>query len=1230
MAKNKKTKKLRFATLALSGLMLVASSSFLLAACSQTTDDDDDGSSTPTRTDTQTFANANFEYFNDNDGEYLIGSAQSWTSGTVSNDNGVSSSSSIAKSGIVDTSIDWTEYYTSYSTALEYEDTDEEDIPEDVEYFKDIDDYYDIPGWDVVAAELEAEDDELDMTEEESIAAHASEIKAAAKALNPGTHWTEAEAEDEENGTHVLMLHNYRSNNMGTAAQYSSNSVTLAAGTAAKFSVWVKTSELTYNDGTPVDGNRGAFIRVNNSVGGTVQDPLIIHNIDTSGVEENNGWVQYSFYVKASSYASTTFTVVLGLGMQTEGTSSNYFEYVQGYAFFDDLKYEVMTANEYESRVEEEVPADQRYTLDLSYGSDRAKVDAASVTDNYFALDLDDLNVAGSLNVSAASPELTTDERGNNYLTYFGSRGQITEEEIDADLAMSGVRTSAQLRGSDYAALSEDFEKFDDLAFGGADEDILLLYSASGAPYTATLDDETVFTVDKDEYMFVSFWVKTSALDGGTGATVRLVDADTETAIGALDTTTLATIDLVDDEKKQDAEAYEDINDGWLHCYFYVSNETEDEESISFYLEFSFGVQTLSGASLSSFVPGYAAFTGFEYGTMSEEQFNLKTTGTYAVAASLTGGVVNPERSFDDTAYTEADKIETDLADTRNYSGVYGGSTYVGGEPLDDASKNTVNALDTAGLLNRKYAEAYNGQEWMSCILNYADALTMTEQLWDELFGADCLQPLLIANTVEQAYGYIANAASTVATSSYAGVTVRVKLSPGATANVYLIDTAEKDFGEQQYTDTIHYRSGVNYRYDDKGNVIDLDPEDENYNSKTNTVLWKLDNGLWGPASDYEGDVYYANLANYEKDDDGNLVNDDDEIVYHNHDGAYYRYYDEDSDTYSVCVEDFTEAGVDLTDATLQGATDKALMQTVTNDTDEVSDWIYVRFFIANGNTTKNYRLEVWSGSRDGQTENAADSFVLFDVVNYESLTSDTFDSLLNARLETYAEELDLQDVDALQDAYNEDPASFIEGDAGKSLIYYNFSLYDDNAYASYDPDHSDLTGDPYADYDQSSYESTVAYFSYNFATDSRTYYDTFVDYSASEITVSTNASTETDEEEEEDTAADEDGQNVWLLVSSIVLAIILILVLIILLVKNLLANLKKRKVKAVAPTYDNKRKRYIRKLRLEESSENKPEDDVLPTDDDEISEEDIYRVDDEPAAPADENGTDDENNNNN
>ena len=102
MAKKNKTKRQRFAAILLSALMAVAASSFVLAACSQTEDDDDDKTS-PSRTDTQTFANANFEYYDDNDGAYRIWTPESWTSGTVSNENGVSSSSSVARSGIVDT-----------------------------------------------------------------------------------------------------------------------------------------------------------------------------------------------------------------------------------------------------------------------------------------------------------------------------------------------------------------------------------------------------------------------------------------------------------------------------------------------------------------------------------------------------------------------------------------------------------------------------------------------------------------------------------------------------------------------------------------------------------------------------------------------------------------------------------------------------------------------------------------------------------------------------------------------------------------------------------------------------------------------------------------------------------------------------------------------------------------------------------------------------------------------
>ena len=104
MAHNRLSRK-RFATLLLACMMLLSFCAFVFAACATSDEDEDD--TTETRTDTQTFANANFEYFSDNDGKYLIAGADSWTNSTESNGSGTSASSSVSKSGIVDTSFDW-------------------------------------------------------------------------------------------------------------------------------------------------------------------------------------------------------------------------------------------------------------------------------------------------------------------------------------------------------------------------------------------------------------------------------------------------------------------------------------------------------------------------------------------------------------------------------------------------------------------------------------------------------------------------------------------------------------------------------------------------------------------------------------------------------------------------------------------------------------------------------------------------------------------------------------------------------------------------------------------------------------------------------------------------------------------------------------------------------------------------------------------------------------------
>lgn len=1207
MAKNKQSKKLRIATLLLSAIMVVAACSFFITACSSS-GNEDDSSSSETRTDTQTFANGNFEYFSDSDGSYRIGSPESWTSSTGSNSSGVSASSSVAKSGIVDTSIDWTEFVNAYNTYNEYKDADDEDKPDP--YYTDIDNNYDIPGWDLAKAASGDEDPADDA------------LKTSAKDLNPGTPFAAKEAEDETNGTHVLMLHNYRSNKMGTAARYTSSTITLAAGTAAEISVWVKTSDLTYNDGTPVDGNRGAYIKINSNVGGTSQNPLVVRNIDTSDIPEteNNGWEQFTFYINASPYATTTFSVELGLGMQTDGKETNYLEYVQGYAFFDDLKYTVMQSADFDSKISS-VPAGQALTLNLEFDSDLEKLDATKVTSNYFSIDLD-----------------TTDLKGlsiNNNVTIENTKsGKITVQNLsfadelladyDKDMSRSGRKlTSDFTEANGYASkFIKDFEKFNTLPFGGASEEILVLYSSHGAPYTATLDSSNVgdlpFELGKDESMLISFWVKTSDLQSGTGATITVIDGDNETSIGAVDTTTLTTVDLVDDEKKsskEELEKYEDIFDGWQQCFFFITNSTDEEKTFS--LEFSYGPKDFTSSSaISSFMEGYAAFTGFRWQKLTEEEYAIKSTGTYAVEVSLTGSETSVSNTFDDVATTDQTKIKTDIANLKNYTGVYGGSTYVGGTGTSGINENAY-----AGVINKDYTtadrEAGTGYSkdlpWVQTLANAYDIdLTndgvLNSALWNAAFGDDLTQPLLITNQEAQAYGFYANSSTNIAASSFAEITVRMKLSAGATANVYLIDSTDKDFGEKKYTDTLSFSSGVSYRYDSKGNVVIKDPDDKDFSSKTDILFYKHGNGLWATAKDYSGDIWYANLANYKKDKDGNLIDSDENIVYYasSEDGVYYRYKTDDGKL-EVKVSDFSKAPVDaekLAQARIQNAATYGLSKQVKNDTEEVSDWIYVRFFIATGDESKDYRLEVWSGDRSGTTTNPAGSFVIFDIVSASYTAMDG--TPLSENLEKYAESKGFADSAELLKDYEKDPAKYITADGSNSLVYYNFSLFDDDDYKSFDADRTD-DSDPYASYDPSSYSNSVAYFTYNFTSSSTAYYDTYVNFGTYEVSVA--ASSEDDSTTEDDTTTAPD-YNVWLLAASIILAAALIFTLVALLIRKLLANIRKKSVHN-KPMYDNKRKRYIRKLKLEEADREEDEgDDVLP-DEDEISEEDIYKVDD-------------------
>lgn len=1173
----KQTNKIKFKTLLLSILTLLIACVYVFSACGSNSSTDDDDEET-TKTDTQTFANADFEYFDDNSKSYLIYTPNNWSKSSGSNALGDSASSSLAKSGIVDTAKDWGTVFTNAKSNYDtYKDTSSDDIPDDVDYYTDIDNDYDIPGWDI------ANDAKTSDTLETET------IKDAADLANPGTRWGTNKEEVDKNGSHVLMLHNYRSDRdaRGTAAKYTSSSITVTMNTAVKVSVWVKTYGMTDYKGNEVSTTspRGAYVAINNTVGGSSQDALYVNNINTANVsEENNGWVQYSFYIKASTYASTSFSLVLGLG---QGGGNNKLEYVDGYAFFDDVEYEVMTADEYDTATQD-IGSDYTYALNLGLENNENKKDSRNDTrpEKVYALNLSKSFTA--LTPTVSSKGLTVDSYGQTVISATG------KDLIDAKDKSGDITTASAIK-SDSGMSATVKNAFENYPFGNSS--VLLIASYKGANYTAKLNK--TWTVGSEKYVAVSFWVKTSELQGGTGATVTLYDASNATTIGAVDTTTLTQVDIKDDNGTQ-----EDIFDGWQQCFLFVENQTKSD--LTFTLEFSYGVMTNAGTALSSYTEGFAAFTGFAETEMTEQEFALKSTGTYAVSTSLVGNYKSATYGggFDDVAYAPTDKIESGFADTRAYDGVYGGSTYVGGTNVVSSAKND---YANAGLLNKAYASTYydNNAAIKSFVNSYTAATVNAENWWNTILGTSANQPLFITNATNSkvtSYGYVAKNASTLSASSYTTISYRVMVSEGAVANLYLIDTTAPDsINDVRYANSLDFKSGVSYRYDSNGNLVAKDPESNDYSPKADTLLYIQENGLWAKTKNYSGSELYANLANYGVDDNGNLIDTNDNIVYYAYEGKFYRYFDEDTKKYSVEVQDFTNAlpQAQLDAALIQNKTNAVLSQTIVGTSTNAYKWIYVNFYIANGDTSKNYRLEVWNGSRDGSVQMAENSTVIFDKISGNSLTSDTYashlkENMLNA-YPSYANQTQIKK------AYEN---GSLTTSSNANIVYYHYSLYDDSDYAPYDADYdTENSGNPYEEYDGTAYENTVAYFAYN---DGVTY-NTFVDYTTVDKTISSSSS---DSDTDDTTTTNDSEQNIWLLVSSIILAVALVITLISMLVRKLVANIKKGKLaKKTNNAYSNKRTRYMRKLKLAESTDYENEaDDVLP-EDEEISEEEIYQV---------------------
>lgn len=1190
MTKRNKHKSKKLLALLFAGCMLSATLGGFAACSNSNTQDVDDSEVSVTEKDDGRISNAKFEIYDDNDGKNLIiTSPKGWTrtAGSSGSNTAVSSNSA---SGIVDT-----ENWETYTQTSELAHATVEEAEANWENLTVRDKLEFLFNWkkessDNVVSDLSFYD------EDDDIFNYNVDFEDLPSCKNPGVH---EGAKEEDTG--LLMLHNYLSKDAwGTAQKYTSSStITLQPGLSAELSVWVKTSDLTYattaGESQDVIKDRGAYIALTNSVSGKALDQIQVKNIVA------NEWTKYTFYLTSSDYAETTFTLVLGLGQ----SGKTKWEYVSGYAFFDDISCTVMNTKDYAFNT-----ADKIIAVDDAIETKQIRVDTATdpLPNNTLHVDFRKANKthAASFNSSHTQYAQTTENKNGDTHT-----SGITPSQYD----LTGVYTKEELSAiTNNAYLSAVYNKdFANYPFGGSD--MLLLFSVSGSPYTAKLGSILPLQKSGEENSMValSFWLKTSDLAGGfTGAGVKMHVAD---ASGNITTQELFTsqntsspveveIDTVSGEKNEDAF------DGWQQYFIFLKNNTEEKQTITF--EFTYGPTAISTTTKDGYREGYAAFANMTAVVLEEDEFDALTESTYSKVIVI-GEEKTSFTKFDDAAGVPTDAIETGFANPSNYDGVWGGSKYVAwdGEPCEK------NSYDYAGLLNSEYQS------------NYANILPAPSNVAVADILAGATQPLVIYNDKAQSYGFIGST-QTISANSPATIGIKIKASEGAIAHVYLMESSDAGYNNTLEISTPNYV----YWYDEDGNICSKDPTKSGFDKKRDVAFKRNDRGLFVANSlwrDYDettmaGKVF-ANLQNYELDEEeGNLLVAKDGVEYNydsskwEHEGnngiAFYGY-DASAGT-AYLTADKEDIVYDL--ASLANVKDFArytqnkktgeLSMTVVGDSN--AEWVECFFYIQTGSEAKSYRLEVWSGSREGDVagHSAADSYVAFELISWSKDFTDLRTEKLSEAQEAFRKFLDTAgktfEAYALAEGLIDDAEEYIEWDIVfrhwynkevDTIAYTAFSFFDSAKFLRYDAelDKEDV-GNSYDDHNATEYKEGLAFFKYYDA--SKNQYSVFVDYSFVEVAVAVDSDVETEVDDEDDTTATtNDGMNIWLLISSLALAGVLLLAVASLLIQKLVRKHRKthgRTVKVKAPKAKKEKpaKKEKEVAPEEEKSENDPYND--------------------------------------
>ena len=671
-------------------------------------------SSVSARTDYQVVTNGDFEFGTDEKAasEYPVSSSINWTR---SNDSLLNSATSSSKlSGIIDTDPD------VYKEIAESQNFAKVSDAEDAAYFNPrTPEYYGLVG-----------DDDL-YTEDPD---NANDDKKPTS------------------GTKVLMIHNVTSEDGRGTAQKFTSTKTFEISAYGKISVWVATYALKTVQDTD---EFGAYVQLRTTIDSEVS-PLTVKNINTDGE-----WIKVTFYVAAHDYATTKMRMVVGLGF---GSKDVRQEYVEGFAYFDNVTYTELTKEEYEAVADTDEDFEY-YTLSGEGKSELVEKDALT-----YSMEAHKKEVADNENHLYTSYEFGVDctiATVNTGLDYF----------VDNNMFETKVNDNYAHADAEYGNTVESgYATFDAIANNAlvadveypfeANEKVLYIFHPENASSCVTLKD---IAVNDDEVLYISFYVKVSTDMNMTGLAISMKDH------GSTATKPTSLISAFTTKNYED-ENYSD----WAKVSLFITNKVGDGEMRYFDLILDFGT-TDEVTDYKKLTTGYALVANVCAAQLTQEEYNKAESSDYVGMGSLGADLPNgfEEDETDDTytfnyAGTNKTTIMNKPADgVIGYTGIVGGHKMTGGTNSVYTQDETV-----AGIINTKYLD------------NYDDVDEATKAALVDLEKEDeneYLQPLMIYNKVQATFGYVSSS-RTITSGSTTLVSVKVKVVGNAKAYIYLVN----------------------------------------------------------------------------------------------------------------------------------------------------------------------------------------------------------------------------------------------------------------------------------------------------------------------------------------------------------------------------------------------------------------------------------------------------------